>query len=128
MAVGEDLWDRDVCWGKSGVTSESDDQGDHNLTDIVGAPASVEDIWSGLGLVGTNHGAGAGAAMTGRDYLPEINICWRYLDRNRRLLENFGQGPCRFRIFGSVSTSVENVDDSVEVPGRDMPWEYIGGQ
>ena len=66
-AVGYDLWDRSVCWGKLGIVSAYGDRGARNLMDIVGAPTSAGDIWSGLGLVGTDHGAGSGAAAAGRN-------------------------------------------------------------
>ena len=46
----------------------SEEQGARNLTEIVEAPTSVEDIWFGLGLVGTNHGAGEISAAAGRHY------------------------------------------------------------
>ena len=67
-SVGNNLWERNVGWGKLEISLASGKQGARNLTNIVGYPKSVEDIWSGLGLVGTNHGAGAGNAAAGRDY------------------------------------------------------------
>ena len=45
----------------------------------------------------------------------------RLLAQDRHLLEIFGQGPCRFGIFGSWSKSVEDVDALIKVPGEDMP-------
>ena len=68
MAFEDNLWDRKVCWEKLGLNLASDKKGDCNLTDILGSPTSVEDIWSGLGSVGTNHGTEAGAAVAGKDY------------------------------------------------------------
>ena len=44
------------------------------------------------------------------------------------LLDKFGWGLCRFSIFGSGSTSVEDVDASIEVPGRNMPCGYVGSK
>ena len=67
-SVGNNLGKRNVGWGKSDISLASGKQSARNLTNIVGYPKSVEDIWSGLGLVGTNHGAGAGNAAAGRDY------------------------------------------------------------
>ena len=62
------MWDRDVCWGKWGVTLASDKRGACNLTEIVGALKYIEDIYSGLGSVETDYGAGSGDAAAGRDY------------------------------------------------------------
>ena len=59
-AVGDNLWDCGVCWGKLGIVLASGEQGDFNLMEIFGAPKYVGKIWSGVGLVGTYHGAGAG--------------------------------------------------------------------
>ena len=67
-AVEDNSWDRYVCWGKLGIALASGEQGAHNLTEIVGAPTSVEDIWLGIGSVGTDHGAGAVAAAATKDY------------------------------------------------------------
>ena len=69
MAVaGDNSWYRNICWGNLGLTLASEEQGPRNLTEIVEAPTSVEDIWFGLGLVGTNHGAGAVSVAAGRNY------------------------------------------------------------
>ena len=43
--------------------------------EIFVASPSVGDIWSGVGLAGTDHGAGVGAAATGRNNGPGINTC-----------------------------------------------------
>ena len=87
--VGDDLWDRGVCWGKSGILLASGERGAHNLMDIIVAPIYAGDIWSGIGLVGTNHGAVGGAAAEGRkigpgsthvgDIWPDTDVCWRSL-------------------------------------------------
>ena len=106
----------------------SDYRGDCNLMETVGALTSVEDIWSGLTSVETDHVTGAGAAEAGRDYWLDTDVCWRYLSQDRRLFDKFGRGPCRFGIFELGSTSVEDVDAPIEVPGEDMPCGYIGSQ
>ena len=41
------------------------------------------------------------------------------------MLEIFGRCPCRFGIFRSGSTSVEDVDAPVQSPGEDMPCGYV---
>ena len=61
--VGDNLWYSNVCWGNLGIDSASGERGAQKLTDIVRVLMSVEDIWSGIGLVGTNHGAAAAAAV-----------------------------------------------------------------
>ena len=86
------MWDCGVCWGKLGIVSESGKGGACNLMEIVGAPASDGGIWSGLGSVGTNHSAGAGAVEAGRkfdpgaihvgDIWPKANVCWGNLVRS----------------------------------------------
>ena len=124
----ENLWDRDVFWGELGGTSESVKQGVRNPTENVGAPTSVEDIWSGMASVETDHVARVGAATARKDYWPDTDVHWVYLARDQRLLEKFGRGPCRFRIFGSGLISVEDVDSPIEVPGRDMPCGYVGSR
>ena len=78
-AVGDDLWDRGVCWGKLAIVSTYSEQGARNLMEIVGASTSARDMWLVIGLVGTDHGTGAGAAAAGRNNRPRINACWRYL-------------------------------------------------
>ena len=45
--VGEILWDCDVCWEKSRVTSMHDKRGTRNLKNTVGSLKSVEDIFHG---------------------------------------------------------------------------------
>ena len=45
------------------MVSASGERGARNLMKIVGASTSDGDIWSGVGLVGTNHGAGVGAVV-----------------------------------------------------------------
>ena len=47
--------------------------------EIVRDPRYVEDIWSGLTLVETDHATGAEAAVAERDYWTGNNICWIYL-------------------------------------------------
>ena len=106
----------------------SDKQVDGNLTETVGALTSAEDIWLGLELVETGHSAGSGAAAAGRDYWPNTNVFWRYVAQYQRMLEKFGRGPRWFEIFGSGSTSVEDVDALIQVPGVDMPCDYVGSQ
>ena len=66
-AVGENLWDRIVCWRKLGIVLASVERGARNLTEIVRAPKSVEDIWSGIGLDGTDHSAREGDAAVERE-------------------------------------------------------------
>ena len=109
-AIGDNLWDRDFCWGKSGIILVYDDQGARKLMEIVVAPMSIEDIWSGIGLVGTDHSSGSGAAATVKYFWPGINAWWIYLAQYIHLLEKFGWGPCIFRIFGQdwryVRTSI----------------------
>ena len=65
-AVGDNLWDRSVCWVKLGIVSAYGNQGSRNLMKTVGASTYFGDIWLKIGLVGTDHGAGAGAAAAGR--------------------------------------------------------------
>ena len=62
------MWDRDVCWEKLVIDSESGEKVVLNLADIARYPTSVENVWLGLGLVGINHNTGAGAAAVGRNY------------------------------------------------------------
>ena len=50
------------------------------------------------------------------DIWPKNDVCWRSL---------VGV-PCRFGISGSGSTSVEDVDAPIKVPGEDMPCGYVG--
>ena len=45
----------------------SGEQDDINLTEIIGFLTSVEDIWSGIGSVATDHSARSGSAEVGRD-------------------------------------------------------------
>ena len=99
-AVGDSFWDQGVCCGKSGTVLASGERGAWNLMEIVVAPPSVWDIWSGLGLVGTDHGTRVGAAAARTNNWPGINACWIYFSWGWRLLGNFGQGLYRFRIFG----------------------------
>ena len=56
-AVEENLWDCNICWRKLGGTLASDERGACNLTENVGFPTSVEDIWLGITSVETDHGA-----------------------------------------------------------------------
>ena len=63
---------------KLGGTLASDEGGARDLTETVGVSTSVEDIWSGLISVETDHGAVAGAAAAGRYYWPMTDIYWRY--------------------------------------------------
>ena len=64
-AVGDNLWDRVVCWLKLGIVSAYDNQGYCTLMKTVGASTYFGYIWSGIGLVGTDHGTRAGAAAAG---------------------------------------------------------------
>ena len=45
----------------------------------------------------------------------------RLLTQERCLLEIFGRGPCRFEIFGSVLTLVEDID----APHRSLGRRYV---
>ena len=65
-SVGDNLWDRSVYWGKSGIFLLSRKLGASNLVDIVKASLSAGYIWSGLRSGETNYGARAGAAVAGR--------------------------------------------------------------
>ena len=111
MAVGESLWEFGVCWVRFGGALASNKGGTHNLMETVGSPTSVADIWSGITSVETDCRSGEDSCG-GRKVL---------FARDRRLLEIFGQGPSRFGIFGSVSTSVEDVDDPIGLLGEYMP-------
>ena len=88
-----------------------DDGGDFDLTETVGSPTYVADIWLGITLVDTDCGAGAESSGSGKGLLA----------RDRRLLDILGRCPCRFGIFGSGSTSVEDVDALIGVLVEDMP-------
>ena len=68
MLVGDNLWDRGVCWKKLGTVSASGEQGVLNLTEIGEASTTVGDICPRLRSGGTDHGTGAGAAAVGRKY------------------------------------------------------------
>ena len=78
----------------------SDDEGARELTDIVGCPTSVADIWLGITSFETDCGARAESCSGGKI------LFYRY----RRLLKIFSQGLCWIGIFGSGSTSVQDVD------------------
>ena len=78
----------------------SDDRGDCKLTDTDVALTSVAYICPGITSVETDHVAGTERCDGGKILLA----------RDRRLLEIFGWGPCQFRIFGSVFSSVEEID------------------
>ena len=96
--------------------------------ETVGVPTYAEDIWLGLELVETDYGAGSGAAAAGRDYWPNTNVFWIYVAQYQRMLEKFGRGLHWFGIFESGSTSVENVDALIQVPGVYMTCDYLGSQ
>ena len=81
------------------------------MTEIKGDMASAEDIWSGITSVGVDFGAGAESCIGGKGLLVQ----------DRRMLQIFGWVPCRFGIFGSISTSFEDVDAPDWSPGEDMP-------
>ena len=66
MSVGDDSWDRGVCWAKLGIVSASGKQGVCNLMEIVRASISVGDIWSILQSGGNNHVAVAVATAAER--------------------------------------------------------------
>ena len=93
----------------------SNNRGACDLTDTVGSPTSVADIWSGLTSVGIDCGSGAESYGGGEGLLA----------RDRRLWQIFGWGSCRFGIFGSGSTSVGDVNAPDRIPGEDMPCGYI---
>ena len=86
------------------------------LTEIKVVPTSVADIFLEITSVGIDCGAGAEICGSAK----------RLLAQDRRLLEIFGQGPCRFGIFGSVLTSVEDVDAPGLITGDDIPCVYGG--
>ena len=69
-------------WGKfvgpRRLTLASDEGGAPDLTETMGAPMYVEDIWSGITLVETDHGAVAGDAAAGRQYKPVTDLYWGY--------------------------------------------------
>ena len=48
VLVGEDSWDRGVCWTKSIIVSAFGEHGVLNLMEIREASMSVGDIWSRL--------------------------------------------------------------------------------
>ena len=73
MSVGDDLWNRGVCWAKLVIVSASGERGVCNVMEIVGALTFVGDIWSRRQLGGTDHGARAGDAAVGRNNLPGTN-------------------------------------------------------
>ena len=89
----------------------SSDEGARDLTEIKGDLTSVANIWLMLTSVGIDFGARA-ERYGGRN---------RLLARDRRLLEIFFRGPCLFRIFGLVLTSVEDVDAPYRSTGEEMP-------
>ena len=60
----------------------SDEGGAHDLAETVVSPTPVADIWSGITLFETDHGARSGAVTAGRDYWPRTGVCWRYLVRD----------------------------------------------
>ena len=94
----------------------SDNEGAKYLMEIEGALASVAHIWSGITLVGIYCGAGV-ESCSGR----KRSLTW-----DRHMLGIFGQGPCRFRIFGLVLTSVEDFYAPDQSPREDMPCGYVG--
>ena len=65
MSVGDDSWDRGICWAKLGIVMASGKRGVCNLMEIVGTSMSVGDIWLRLQSGGTNHGSGAGDTAAG---------------------------------------------------------------
>ena len=67
MSVGDNSWERGVCWTKSGIVLAFGKQGFCNLMDIDGASTSVGDIWSRLQSGETDHCAGVGSAAAGRN-------------------------------------------------------------
>ena len=84
--------------------------------EIEGSPTSVADIWLVIMSVGIDSGSGT-ESCGGRKIL---------LARDRRLLEIFGRCPCGFGIFGSGSTSVDDINAPYWSPREDMPCGYIG--
>ena len=75
MSVGDDSWDRGVCWEKLGIVLTSGERGVCNLMEIVGTSKSVVDILLRLQSGGIDHSAKAGAAATGSKNLPGTNAC-----------------------------------------------------
>ena len=67
MSVGDDSWEHDVCWTKSGIVLAFGKLGFRNLMDIDGASISVGYIWSRLRSGETDHCAGVGSAAAGRN-------------------------------------------------------------
>ena len=63
--VGENSWDRGVCWEKLVGTLASDDGGTLDLMESVETPTSVVDLWSGLTLIENDCGTRAEAARIG---------------------------------------------------------------
>ena len=98
-SVEDDLWDWSVCWTKLRIVSASGERGVCNLMDIREALTSIEYIWLRLRSGGTNHSAGAGAAVEEIKNWPGTRSCWLYLVQGRRLLGKFGRGWCWFMIF-----------------------------
>ena len=88
------------------------------MMEILGASTSVADIWLGIASVDIDCGAGAESCSKG-----ERLFAWY-----RRLLDIFGQFPCRFGIFGSVSASVSDIDAPGWSPGEYMPCGYLGSR
>ena len=86
---------------------ESSNEGALYMTDIDGSIMSIADILFGLMLVWIDCGTGA-------EICGGMNIL---LTREQYLLGVFGQCPCRFKIIGLVSTSVEVVDAPDQIPG-----------
>ena len=116
--IGENKWDRGVCWENLGGALVSNNGGASDLMETVGVPAYVAYIWSGLTLVETDSGARAESCGSGKGLL----------DWDRCLLDKFGRGPRLFGIFGLGSMLVEEVNALIGVPGEDMPCGYVGSR
>ena len=82
------------------------------MTEIKGALTSVADIWLDPTLVDIDCGA--------REEI--CGGCKGLFAQDRRLLQIFGWGSCRFGIFGSGSMSVEEVHDPDWIPGVGMTY------
>ena len=98
-----------------GGALSSGNKGARDLMEIKGSPTSVAYIWSRITLVGFDFSAGEESCV-GSNIL---------LARDRHMLKIFVRVPCRFGIFCSGSTSVEDVDAPGRSPWENMPCDYV---
>ena len=125
-AVGDNSWDRGVCWGKLGIVSESEERGACNLMDIVGASTSVGDIWLGIGLGGTVHGARSRALGGGKKELTRDQCLLMIFGPILTSIGEFWLWPVTVQNIWLESTSVEDIDDPNEVHGGLWSCGYVG--